>query len=301
MYKKIKTKLKDNKKFYYFYLQIRYGYRMILKRLMWKMHFAITYTFKSHKILGGGWYSIPIIVSLTSFPQRIKYVKYTIYSIFLQTHSPQKILLWLSEEQFPNKQIPKTLLNLQKKSRGVLQIAWYKDIKSYKKLIPTLKIYPDKAIVTMDDDMYYHKRCLEFLWKSYQKFPHYIHSHLAVKIKHSSYIEWKEVQPPCDAKFCFLSIGCAGILYPPKCFHKDILNEDIFTKIAPLGDDLFFWAMATLKGTKTKIVDHALGHPKHTLNFWDSPNLYEKNCHENFNDIQFKNILNYYPKLTKMV
>lgn len=54
MYKKIKTKLKDNKKFYYFYLQIRYGYRMILKRLMWKMHFAITYTFKSHKILGGG-------------------------------------------------------------------------------------------------------------------------------------------------------------------------------------------------------------------------------------------------------
>lgn len=248
---------------------------------------------------GGG--DIPIIISLTSFPERIKYVQYTIYSILLQTYRPQKIILWLSEEQFSNKQIPKTLLILQKKSHGLFQIAWCKDIKSYKKLIPTLKIHPDKAIVTIDDDMYYHKQCIEFLWKSYQKFPHYIHSHLAVKIKNAPYIEWKEIQPPCNANFNFLSVGCAGILYPPKCFYKDILREDIFTRIAPLGDDLFFWSMATLKGTKTKLVDNALGHPKHTLNFWDSPNLYEKNCYDNLNDTQFNNILDQYPKLTEFI
>lgn len=72
MYKKIKTKLKDNKKFYYFYLQIRYGYRMILKRLMWKMHFAITYTFKSHKILGGGGgITSPLLYPSPLFPKEL--------------------------------------------------------------------------------------------------------------------------------------------------------------------------------------------------------------------------------------
>lgn len=38
-----------------------------------------------------------------------------------------------------------------------LTIDWYHDIKSYKKLIPTLQKYPDSIIVTADDDIIYRR------------------------------------------------------------------------------------------------------------------------------------------------
>lgn len=43
-----------------------------------------------------------VIISLTSFPQRIDVVYITITTLLKQTFKPGKIMLWLAEEQFPN-------------------------------------------------------------------------------------------------------------------------------------------------------------------------------------------------------
>ena len=55
-----------------------------------------------------------IIVSLTSFPQRIYEIHYTIFSLLNQTVKPSKVILWLAKEEFPNleKDLPDTLLKL---------------------------------------------------------------------------------------------------------------------------------------------------------------------------------------------
>ena len=45
-----------------------------------------------------------IIVSLTSFPERMDDVHYTLYSLLNQEFKPDEIILWLSQEEFPNKE-----------------------------------------------------------------------------------------------------------------------------------------------------------------------------------------------------
>ena len=80
-----------------------------------------------------------IVVSLTSLPQRINIVVKTIKTLLTQTKKPDVVVLWLAPEQFPDGEadLPQELLDL--KQYG-LTIDWYKDIRSYKKIIPTRKI-----------------------------------------------------------------------------------------------------------------------------------------------------------------
>lgn len=121
-----------------------------------------------------------LIVSLTSYPARIETVNQTIKSILNQSIKADKVILWLAPEQFPNKEkdLPEQLLSLRAKG---LTIDWYHDIKSYKKLIPTLKKYPDAIIVTADDDNIYAVNWLEKLYNSYIKHPQDISCHRITK------------------------------------------------------------------------------------------------------------------------
>ena len=68
-----------------------------------------------------------VIVSLTSFPARIDTVYITIRSILMQSLKPDIIILWLAQEQFPEKEkeLPYNLLKLKKYG---LTIEWCHDI-----------------------------------------------------------------------------------------------------------------------------------------------------------------------------
>ena len=136
-------------------------------------------TFKSCGITGD---DKDLIVSLTSFPQRMYELHYTLYSLLTQNIKPGKIILWLAEEEFPHleKDIPKKVLNLRNNG---LEIKWCNNIYSYKKLIPALKNYPDNIIVTADDDIFYENDWLEKLILSHEKDKKSIICHRAHKIK----------------------------------------------------------------------------------------------------------------------
>ena len=45
-----------------------------------------------------------------------------------------------------------------------------------------------------------------------------------------------------------------GILYPPGVLHQDVLDEDLAFRLAPLSDDIMYWATAVLNDSKTKNV-----------------------------------------------
>lgn len=53
-----------------------------------------------------------IVVSLTSFPARIKKVHIVIESLLNQTIKPDKIILWLSKEQFEHYYVLPSKLSL---------------------------------------------------------------------------------------------------------------------------------------------------------------------------------------------
>ena len=96
--------------------------------------------------------SSPIIISLTTYPARVGTVWITITSLLNQTKQPQRVILWLAEEQFQDKKIPKRLMQLQK--RG-LEILYCEDLKPHKKYFYTMQEYPECFVVTADDDIFY--------------------------------------------------------------------------------------------------------------------------------------------------
>jgi len=198
-----------------------------------------------------------LIVSLTTFPARINLVYKTISTLLQQTLKPDEVVLWLADEQFPNRELPKNLTHLQEFG---LSIKWCEDIKSFKKLIPSLREFPEDIIVTVDDDNYYDKRVLEFLYNSYLKNPKNIHARQAFRVKSDNdfklsinarnYVYDSTYLP----SYLNEPVGCGGVLYPPHCLHLDVLNEEVFMEIIPTNDDIWFWAHALMNNTKIEVI-----------------------------------------------
>ena len=252
-----------------------------------------------------------LIVSLTTFPARIEEVVFSIYSLLEQSIKADEIVLWLGVDKFANKEkdLPDMLLKLV--SRG-LTIKWCKDIRSYTKLVPTLKEYPNDIIVTADDDIYYPKDWLEKLYNSYKQYPNDIQCHrvhkicLTQKYDFMPYNEWKQEWRISDASYLNFLTGVGGVLYPPHSLCKDVLKQGRFQKYAPLADDVWFWAMAVLNNTKIRNIQD--GHPKLTYVNEDRENgvisgetLANENVINGRNDEQIRNVMNVYPQIIKNI
>ena len=246
-----------------------------------------------------------LIVSLTSYPARIKTVHQVIDTLLSQTKKADEVVLWLADSQFPNKEkdLPFELLDLTKKG---LTISWCEDIKSYKKLIPALKKYPDSIIVTADDDNIYEKDWLKKLHESYLKNPQVIHCHRASLMtfrncKLRPYREWK-VCVPATRKPSFLNFltGVGGVLYPPNVFYKDVADKELFMNLSPHGDDIWFWAMAVLNGKKIKIADD-YAFRQNLVDGTQESALWRKNNTGGRNDEQLRKVFKKYPAVLRKI
>ena len=113
-------------------------------------------------------FNIPIIVSMTSWKKRIINVKYVVSAILQGTKKPDKIILNLSTDEFQDKHIPIDLKLLEKYT--IFEINWVKEnTKAFKKIIPTMELYPDSIIISIDDDIIYPRLFIETILDSYKK------------------------------------------------------------------------------------------------------------------------------------
>lgn len=243
-----------------------------------------------------------IIVSLTSYPARINTVNQTIETLLNQSMKADRVILWLAPEQFPNKEadLPQGLLALKDKG---LTIDWYHDIRSYKKLIPTLKKYPDSIIVTADDDILYPVNWLENLYREYCKKPNTIWCHRAhnIKMKENtilSYKKWNFCISKNNSSYLNFCTSGGGVLYPPHCFYKDILDENKFLSLAPQADDIWLWTMLVMNNKKINVVQNNMKSLKIVENSQETA-LWYTNVLDNKNDEQLANVLKAYPKVLK--
>ncbi|MDR0662362.1 MAG: hypothetical protein LBF76_03180, partial [Holosporales bacterium] len=165
-----------------------------------------------------------------------------------------KVVLWLAQSQFPCKthDLPKELLHLRQFG---LSIQWCEDLKSLKKIIPSLRSYPDDVIVTADDDIMYPPYWLEHLYAAHQKNPSYVQARMAYSVPlgtedeiaaYPGYAGEKEDVLP----FSYTPSGWGGVLYPPHSLHEETTPTDIAMKIAPYDDEIWCWAMMVLQGTR---------------------------------------------------
>jgi hypothetical protein len=111
-----------------------------------------------------------IIVSLTSWKKRIQNVPMVIQSILTGTKPPDKIVLNLSTDEFllKDKELPTYLLMLKETNK--IEINWVKEnTKAFKKIIPTMKLYPESVVISIDDDIIYPEFFLEKMVSKYNE------------------------------------------------------------------------------------------------------------------------------------
>lgn len=242
-----------------------------------------------------------VIVSLTSFGKRINEVYLAIESIMQGTLKPNRIVLWLAENEFREKVLPQTLQRQQK--RG-LQIEFCDDIKSYKKIIPTIEKYPDACIVTIDDDVMYEFDLLENLIRTHQEKPNDICACRMHRItldeqnRPQSYLKWDMlVYPEKRSNLHFLTSG-GGTLFPPHCFTDEMKNQEAFMQLCPYADDIWINAMILLSG---KQISKAYTHSRNGCEYLEirqnqdgalsKENMDPEACR---NDVQFKAVCDKY-------
>lgn len=252
-----------------------------------------------------------IIVSLTSYRGRIYDVHYTIYSLLNQTMKPDEVILWLGndERNFPNgdEDLP---IKIRRLMENGLTVRYCEDIRSYTKLVPALREFPEDIIVTADDDIYYPEEWLERLYRAYEQggdemvYCHRIHRIQVENGKLLPYSRWKKASEKEPDSYLNFLTGVGGVLYPPGVLHEDATNEKLFKQLSPLADDVWFWAMAVRNDRKIRVIENPMSQLTYVniereLNMNGDTTLISENCFQDKNDEQIENVLSEYPDIYK--
>lgn len=242
-----------------------------------------------------------VIVSLTSYGRRVNDVlAFSIYSILSQTYRPDEIVLWLDWNNWCDEKLPKRLIDLKKK--GLLTIRYCEDLRSFKKLIPALEAYPNDIIITVDDDLYCRRNMVERLIEAHKQNPNCIitqraHRPIVKNNEFADYNSWEDMISDERDGLVFPT-GGAGCLYKKEYLHEDINRKDLFMKLTPLADDVWFYFMELLKGTKQIVLKRNgfvyIGLDNFYQYFHNHSSLASMNCHENQNDVQIRNMMRHY-------
>lgn len=195
---------------------------------------------------------LPIIVSLTSFPARIKKLHIVIESLLRQKAAPEKIILWLSKDQFPGEMsdVPKSLLMQQ--SRG-LEIRFVDgDIRSHKKYYYVFREYPKKHVLTIDDDLLFPSTFIFDTYRVATDHPNSVVANFGSKISWNATLNCFEKKyeriPPCTTgKNLFFGSG-GGTLFPPNRVNDYLDDIQVIMQLCPTADDIYLNAISRLAG-----------------------------------------------------
>lgn len=195
-----------------------------------------------------------VIVSLTSYPKRIGIVHQVIESLWRQTFAVDEIILYLSLEEFPNKEedIPKKL----RKMVGVngFRIEWVpENLKSHKKYYYVLQDYSSNVVITVDDDMTYSETMVCDLIQSYRRFPFAVSARRArIVLKEEErlapYRKWNGIldEYTLVERGDLCAIGVGGVLYPPMISNREWFDKKNMMGITEKQDDLWLKANEVL-------------------------------------------------------
>ena len=231
-----------------------------------------------------------IIVSLTSFPARFEKLHLVIRSLLVQTMPPDVIVLYLDDDVVDA--LPNSLKELEKYG---LQIEWRPGrMKPHKKYYYAIKEHPN-------DDVMYPTDLIENLYKTYQKFPDCVVATRAHRILFDhhktirSYNNWHWADEHRNKpSLALMATGVGGVLYPPHCMSKELLNQKLFLKLSPNADDLWLKVMQIRIGTKVVLCDRKVSHTRADIQGTQEQSLNSSNVHKSVNDEYMERMIQYF-------
>lgn len=113
-----------------------------------------------------------VVVSITSWVERIVYVKKVIESIMDNTIQPDRVYLNLSKSEFVNVELPKDLVAyFESDDRLIINWVEGENTKTMKKVFPILQyLDDDDIIITADDDIIFPNDLIESRIKDFNAF-----------------------------------------------------------------------------------------------------------------------------------
>ena len=236
---------------------------------------------------------VPLIVAMTSYPGRAQKAWIAVETLLRQTVVPEKLILVLNEEEFPNRVIPR---QLSPRLRRGLQIMWVeKNGRSFDKLLPVRAAFPDQSIVTVDDDKCFPRTLLASLFDASQSQPQAVIGARGWKIqKYSSgdihYGDnWIRARSG-DSGHAIFTPGGNGCLYPAFSLDDSVDSYADAQKVCPSADDIWFWGAALKKQTQF----FCLGMPPHRpINHGEKAGALSS-VNQSRNDEQFQAALDFF-------
>ena len=276
---------------------LKYWY--VIEKLITHMKMSLKFIFCKSKfgVYHGNKRNENIIVSLTSFPGRIDKIHLCIKALLLQEIKPDKIILYLGEDEFKNIELPSNLLELKKFG---LEIRFRKDLKPHTKYYYAMQEFPDAAIVTVDDDAYYSRSLVGDLYNAHTKYPNQVICTRAHKIRTQDgvilpYAQWDyETKDIVESSHYLMATGVGGVLYPAKVFPQETFNEERIIALSLRQDDVWLKVMEIIGGIKV----HAIPSKKtsYVVGIWGSEKiaLFKSNVGCSDNDLYIRQVFSYY-------
>ena len=292
---------KSHKLYRYIYKLFHSSRRFLIRKMVTNWLFPTYY--RNHKNEPKS-VSNNTIVSLTSFPKRLPTLWLVIESLKHQNIKPEKIILYLSSDEIKDKNdIPHSLL---KEEDDLFEIRLRKGkLRAHGKYHFAMKEFPDKNIVTVDDDILYPPTMLQALLDGHNKYPTDVITNCTKQIlfdknkKILPYNNWKKFFNFDDYKngYCekdnLIPMGVCGVLYPPSVLYKDVLNFDLAKEKSYLADDLWLYTQTVLAGNKV-IKTNFNTYSCIPIEIQNNVTLASSNVENNQNDVQFKQLRDYY-------
>ncbi|WP_375697502.1 hypothetical protein [Pseudophaeobacter sp. TrK17] len=237
-----------------------------------------------------------VIVSLTTYGKRVELLPSCLESIFRQTVRADRIVLWLARDEFDDATLPVEVTSFVK--RG-LEVKYSEDLRSHKKYWTTMQEWPDAVVITLDDDTFYPENTIEELLASYLLWPKAISCHRAHQMRFLGknllpYVEWNFSSPgvrgPSNS---LVPIGVGGVLYPPGCLAKEVLDATLIRELCFAADDL--WLKVHAYRANTLVVKvRPFSRPVFSLPGSQSTTLTDHNVLTGMNDEQLERVLQHF-------
>ena len=193
--------------------------------------------------------------TLTTFPDRIDSVQYTIKSLFNQSIKPDRIILWLAKQEFEDFEFPESIKELQK--RG-LEIRYCDNLFGHKRYYKLLEEQKDNELLIMfDDDIIFPYYMIERLYDKWKEYPNAI---ICDRGQLLTFDGDEVLNPGCwssisdvgidSPSYRILASPGGGCLVPPGCLYKDANNPEKIQKYAIKTGDIWLMFMAVQNNTK---------------------------------------------------
>lgn len=191
------------------------------------------------------------IVSLTTYPARMNNLWRVIEMVANQRGMEDKyaIIVNLIEGEFEGKELPHKIQELQQ--RGLIVRFHKENLRCHNKYFFTFRDYPEKTVITVDDDLQYNHHTVSSLISIGKKHPNCIIYHRGNRvIPYTPYNDWPFVNDETLPQTDILPTGVGGVLYPPHCCHKLVTDMEIIKATCLKADDLWLNFMSRLNNTK---------------------------------------------------